>query len=376
MNQQDLFYGGYPLGSSSRSPSSSRPGYATSSGLQPPNRPPNQRPLDSIGQPPAALYGDDRFGSYENTFRHNRGQPPPPPPPNQGFPDGFMLGNNQTWNYGSGAATVNGNIADAGRLRTGNARRGPLPTVGPPPRARPFAPYLPPAADRPSLPSQEWTVGPDPSLGGPTLLHGAPSSYQPNPLMNQQLGMLPPGGGMPGDRHVYPNSYGSMPLRALDEKNNNNNNNNNNNHGNGSDLIPTAIVIKNIPFNIRKETLTNLMTDMCLPQPYAFNYHFDQGVFRGLAFANFQSAEDTAIVIDKMNGLEVQGRKLRVEYKKMLPEHERERIEREKREKRGQLEEQHRPLGLHQQSSMHSLTNASGASNSGPRNSPLRKRAC
>lgn len=169
------------------------------------------------------------------------------------------------------------------------------------------------------------------------------------------------GGGMANDnRHGYQNTYGAMPLRGLEEKNN------------ATDLIPTAIVIKNIPFNIRKETLTGLMTDMCLPQPYAFNYHFDQGVFRGLAFANFQNADDTAIVIEKMNGLEVQGRKLRVEYKKMLPEHERERIEREKREKRGQLEEQHRSMPLHQQASMHSLTNASSG-NSGQRNSPLRK---
>lgn len=120
-------------------------------------------------------------------------------------------------------------------------------------------------------------------------------------------------------------------------------------------LIPTAIVIKNIPFAVRKETLASIMLDLHLPQPYAFNYHFDNGVFRGLAFANFQSAEDTRMVIDAMNGMDVHGRKLRVEYKKMLPEAERERIEREKRERRGQLEEQHRGPILHQQSSIQSL---------------------
>ncbi|KAL2755356.1 hypothetical protein ACRALDRAFT_2027126 [Sodiomyces alcalophilus JCM 7366] len=120
-------------------------------------------------------------------------------------------------------------------------------------------------------------------------------------------------------------------------------------------LIPTAIVIKNIPFAVRRETLAALMVDMHLPQPYAFNYHFDNGVFRGLAFANFSSPEDTKIVIEAMNGLDVHGRKLRVEYKKMLPEAERERIEREKRERRGQLEEQHRAPMLHQQPSITSL---------------------
>lgn len=125
------------------------------------------------------------------------------------------------------------------------------------------------------------------------------------------------------------------------------------------ELIPTAIVIKNIPFAVKKEQLVQLMTEMALPLPYAFNYHFDNGIFRGLAFANFTSAEETAVVIDALNHFELQGRKLRVEYKKMLPLQERERIEREKRERRGQLEEQHRPMAasqLQNQNSMSSLT--------------------
>ena len=135
------------------------------------------------------------------------------------------------------------------------------------------------------------------------------------------------------------------------------------------DLILTAIVIKNIPFAVKKEQLVQLMTDMGLPLPYAFNYHFDNGVFRGLAFANFTSAEETATVIQMLNHLELQGRKLRVEYKKMLPPQERERIEREKRERRGQLEEQHRPMPtsqLQNQSSMTSLASHIPASSPSP----------
>jgi hypothetical protein len=128
-------------------------------------------------------------------------------------------------------------------------------------------------------------------------------------------------------------------------------------HDVDEELIPTAIVIKNIPFAVKKEQLVQLMTDLRLPLPYAFNYHFDNGVFRGLAFANFTTAEETAAVIESMNHFELNGRKLRVEYKKMLPLAERERIEREKRERRGQLEEQHRPLGggLQSQASFGSL---------------------
>lgn len=127
------------------------------------------------------------------------------------------------------------------------------------------------------------------------------------------------------------------------------------------ELIPTAIVIKNIPFAVKKEQLTDIMSKNSLPLPYAFNYHFDSGVFRGLAFANFSTPEETQHVIEIMNHMEISGRKLRVEYKKMLPQRERERIEREKRERRGQLEEQHRPITqgntmLHNQSSLSSLT--------------------
>ncbi|TIA21598.1 putative R3H domain protein [Aureobasidium pullulans] len=158
---------------------------------------------------------------------------------------------------------------------------------------------------------------------------------QPMPQVSPYLGL---GGGVMGAPSIRSDQLGSEP----DEE-----------------LIPTAIVIKNIPFAVKKEQLVQLMTDMGLPLPYAFNYHFDNGVFRGLAFANFTSPDETAAVIDAMNHFELQGRKLRVEYKKMLPAAERERIEREKRERRGQLEEQHRPMAsqtLQTQTSMSSLT--------------------
>lgn len=108
------------------------------------------------------------------------------------------------------------------------------------------------------------------------------------------------------------------------------------------EIIPTAIVIKNIPFAVKKEQLLEVMTQLKIPLPYAFNYHFDdRGVFRGLSFANFSAPEEAAVVVNSLNGYEIAGRKLRVEYKKMLPAHERERIEREKQERRGQLLEQH-----------------------------------
>lgn len=130
--------------------------------------------------------------------------------------------------------------------------------------------------------------------------------------------------------------------KTNDDDDDEHNDSNNDDDDDDDDLIPTAIVIKNIPFAIKKEQLLDVMTKLSLPLPYAFNYHFDNGVFRGLAFANFTLTDETTLVVNQLNGREIGGRKLRVEYKKMLPAQERERIEREKRERRGQLEEQHR----------------------------------
>ncbi|KAF7778895.1 hypothetical protein Agabi119p4_3240 [Agaricus bisporus var. burnettii] len=97
------------------------------------------------------------------------------------------------------------------------------------------------------------------------------------------------------------------------------------------EIIPTAIVIKNIPFNVKRETLLSIIESLSIPTPYAFNYHLDQaGSFRGLAFANFRQSADADAVVAALNGFDVQGRKLRVEYKKVLQAGEKERIEREK----------------------------------------------
>ncbi|SAM03612.1 hypothetical protein [Absidia glauca] len=79
---------------------------------------------------------------------------------------------------------------------------------------------------------------------------------------------------------------------------------------------PTAIVIKNIPFSLKKDDFYYLMTVNDIPTPYALNYHFDNGIFRGLAFANYKTSQDTLDAIGGLNRLELGGRRLRVELKK------------------------------------------------------------
>ncbi|KAI0798084.1 hypothetical protein C8Q75DRAFT_801975 [Abortiporus biennis] len=124
--------------------------------------------------------------------------------------------------------------------------------------------------------------------------------------------------------------------------------------GADDEIIPTAIVIKNIPFNVKRETLLDIIASLSIPTPYAFNYHLDQsGQFRGLAFANFRQSADADAVVAALNGFDVQGRKLRVEYKKVLQAGEKERIEREKalrRMRSMQLEKEQQAMVSQQQS--------------------------
>ncbi|OBZ75901.1 RNA-binding post-transcriptional regulator cip2 [Grifola frondosa] len=155
------------------------------------------------------------------------------------------------------------------------------------------------------------------------LRAGLPSQWLDNSaVLADNRSLSPPNnsdlsssGGSPpmGHMHVVPITPGTPNIGADDE------------------IIPTAIVIKNIPFNVKRDTLLDIIASLAIPTPYAFNYHLDQsGQFRGLAFANFRQAADADAVVAALNGFDVQGRKLRVEYKKVLQAGEKERIEREK----------------------------------------------
>ncbi|KAL1890221.1 Peptidyl-prolyl cis-trans isomerase pin4 [Sporothrix stenoceras] len=332
---QGEYYNGYG-GPISHSPNPTRPGYATV-GMSALNGGRRSQPSgDGPGQQASSLFSDDRFASFEpgqrfdrNTSAQSNLQPPT-------AYNMFAGANQSAWNYNGGAAATMGGpmsgMNDGSRIRASSRRPALHPewTTNEPPQLNPNNQGMP------FYSSQQHLVGQQ-GMGLPSTSSPDPFNVQ-TPSVNLQ-------------------AYGPPEIRAMPDSRKDIN-----------DLIPTAIVIKNIPFNIRKEYLTTVMIEMHLPQPYAFNYHFDQGVFRGLAFANFQNASDTKLVIDRMNGLDIQGRKLRVEYKKMLPEHERERIEREKREKRGQLEEQHR--GPTHQVSMSSLATATSAQRT-PVNEPL-----
>jgi hypothetical protein len=111
----------------------------------------------------------------------------------------------------------------------------------------------------------------------------------------------------------------------------------------GDEIIPTAIVIKSIPFDLRQEELESIMTTTGMTFPHALNYHFVRDEFKGVAFANFTDVDEAWAAIVTLHRLEVHGRKLVAEAKKLLDPAKREELERKKKEQRGQLRSQHMP---------------------------------
>jgi RNA recognition motif-containing protein len=119
-------------------------------------------------------------------------------------------------------------------------------------------------------------------------------------------------------------------------------------------LLLNDLIIKNIPYTCSKEQFLLIMEIKDLPLPYTFNYHFPEGVFRGVAFANFLGPVKASQVINAMNGLPIMGREVRVEYKKRLPAGQQ-----KNRARQEQLQEYHQRIGTRVQEtplSMKSIT--------------------
>src|SRR5271167_4728772 len=94
-----------------------------------------------------------------------------------------------------------------------------------------------------------------------------------------------------------------------------------------NDVIETAIVIKNIPFDYpEKDFAMTLFLELNLTAPLAFNYHINKSdlAFHGLAFANFKCPDEAQAAVRSLNNYVLCGRPLWVEVKKRLsPEEER-----------------------------------------------------
>ena len=87
------------------------------------------------------------------------------------------------------------------------------------------------------------------------------------------------------------------------------------------ELIPTVVMIKNIPLDWTRDNMLQLMDQRKLPSPSNLKYLYDDHLaFRGLAFAEFVSSGEAWRVIQDLNSHQVSGRRLRVEQKRKRPQ--------------------------------------------------------
>jgi RNA recognition motif-containing protein len=77
-----------------------------------------------------------------------------------------------------------------------------------------------------------------------------------------------------------------------------------------------TLVLKNLPFSLKTEKLQEIL-NKCEVKPTSVNYHVDaSGMFRGMAFAKYKNTDESSKAYELLNGLEVFGRKIRVEFKR------------------------------------------------------------
>jgi len=115
------------------------------------------------------------------------------------------------------------------------------------------------------------------------------------------------------ETHASPHSFGSMPATPASVPN-------------ASTLIPstpppekpdTILVLKNLPFTLKQDQLHEILLSLSTTIPQSISLHYDNaGVFRGMAFIKYRQLEDAIQVYELLNGMDVGGRKVRVEYKR------------------------------------------------------------
>ena len=87
------------------------------------------------------------------------------------------------------------------------------------------------------------------------------------------------------------------------------------------EIIPTAVMIKKIPYDWKADDVMNFLSLRKLPIPKALNYLYDDHhIFRGMAFATFASPGESWRVIRELHNKWVAGQKLVVQFKRKRSE--------------------------------------------------------
>jgi len=87
-----------------------------------------------------------------------------------------------------------------------------------------------------------------------------------------------------------------------------------------SEYKNSTLVLKNLPFQLKLEKLEEILNSFPF-KPLNVSYLYDEkGLFRGMAFVKFKEIEHGTKVFEMMNGMDINGRKVRIEYKRKVKE--------------------------------------------------------
>jgi len=93
-------------------------------------------------------------------------------------------------------------------------------------------------------------------------------------------------------------------------------------HEANSEFKNSTLVLKNLPFQLKQEKLEELL-NIYEVKPVNVSYLYDgTGMFRGMAFVKYKEKEHATAVFESLNNLDINGRKVRVEYKRVTKESE------------------------------------------------------
>jgi len=93
-------------------------------------------------------------------------------------------------------------------------------------------------------------------------------------------------------------------------------------HNPNSEFKTATLVLKNLPFQLKQEKLEEILNSF-ESKPLNVSYLYDgTGMFRGMAFVKYKEIDHATKVFEKLNGFEITGRKVRVEYKRIVKEPE------------------------------------------------------
>lgn len=96
-------------------------------------------------------------------------------------------------------------------------------------------------------------------------------------------------------------------------------NNNNNTVMKPVEIVPNRILVfKNLPFSFTVKELEDIIEQQCHLKPATTSFHRDKnGQFKGFCFVYFDSIESATLVLDRLNGYELQGRTWSIEFKRV-----------------------------------------------------------